>query len=73
VPFVFGKMPVIIGVNDGVFVLGEGDSTEGVAIADVAIGKYRENYYAFNAYRNGNNDVNNSPSVIRELVNWLLT
>jgi hypothetical protein len=38
-------------------------------VSDVAIGKYRENHYSFNIYRDGNDEINNSPSVIRELVN----
>ena len=63
IPFVFGEPPVIIGINDGIFALGEGDSAEGVAVADVAISKYGENHYAFDTYRDGNDDVNNSPSM----------
>jgi len=62
-PFVFGKMPITAGVNDGVFAPGEWDAAEGIAVADVAIGKYGENTYAFNTYRDGNNEINNSPSI----------
>ena len=32
-------------------------------MADVAIGKYRENTYAFNTYRDGNDKINNSHSI----------
>ncbi len=62
-PFVFGKMPITAGVNDSVFAPSEGDTAEGIAVADVAIGKYRENTYAFNIYRDGNDEINNSPSI----------
>jgi len=63
IPFVFRQPPVIIGVNDGIFAPGEGDTAEGIAVADAAIGKYGENYYAFNTYRDGNDDINNSHSI----------
>ena len=62
-PFVFGKMPIIAGVNDSVFAPSECDAAEGIAVADVAIGKYGENTYAFNTYRDGNDEINNSPSI----------
>jgi len=63
VPFVFGERPVIIGVNDGIFAPGEGDAAESVAVAGVAIGKNGENTYAFNTYRDGNDEINNSHSI----------
>jgi len=62
-PFVFGKRPVIAGFNDSIFAPGECDVAEGIAVAGVAIGKYRENTYAFNTYRDGNDEINNSPSI----------
>ena len=62
-PFVFGKMPITAGVSDGVFAPGEWDAAEGIAVADVAIGKYGENTYAFNTYRDGNDEINNSHSI----------
>ncbi len=37
-----------------------------------AINKQQANTYPFEPKRDWNNDVNNSTSVIRELVNWLL-
>ncbi len=62
-PFVFGKRPVIAGFNDSIFAPGEWDAAEGIAVAGVAIGKYGENTYAFNTYRDGNDEINNSPSI----------
>ena len=62
-PFVFGKRPVIGRFNDSIFAPGEWDAAEGIAVAGVAIGKYRENTYAFNTYRDGNDEINNSPSI----------
>jgi hypothetical protein len=62
-PFVFGKRPVIAGFNDSIFSPGEWDAAEGIAVAGVAIGKYGENTYAFNTYRDGNDEINNSPSI----------
>ncbi len=62
-PFVFGKMPIIAGFNDSVFAPSEGYVAEGIAVAGVAIGKYRENHYAFNTYRDGNDEINNSHSI----------
>ena len=67
-PFVFGKRPVIAGFNDSIFAPGECDVAEGIAVAGVAIGKYRENTYAFNTYRDGNDEINNSISAISELI-----
>ena len=37
IPFVFGESVVIVGVDDGVFALGERDAAEGVAVANAAI------------------------------------
>ncbi len=62
-PFVFGKRPVIGGSNDSIFAPGECDAAEGIAVASVAIGKYGENTYAFNTYRDGNDEINNSHSI----------
>ncbi len=63
VPFVFGEGKIIIGVNYGEFALSERYAAVGIAVADVAIGKYRENYYAFNAYGDRNYEINNSHSI----------
>jgi hypothetical protein len=60
---VFGKRPVIAGFNDSIFSPGEWDAAEGIAVAGVAIGKYGDNTYAFNTYRDGNDEINNSPSI----------
>jgi len=39
VPFVFCDSGVVFGVDDGVLAVGEGDSSEGVAVAQAAIEK----------------------------------
>jgi len=55
-PFVFGERPVIAGFNDSIFAPGEWDAAEGIAVADVAIGKYRPRSTLFQPNRNFNND-----------------
>ncbi len=55
-PFVFGKMPIIAGINDSVFAPSEEYAAEGIAVAGVAIGKYRARSKLFQPNRNFNND-----------------
>jgi len=45
VPFVFGKMPVIIGVNDGIFAPGQRDASEWVAVTCPTVQQYRPDKY----------------------------
>jgi hypothetical protein len=42
VPFVFGEVMVIVGVHESVFALGERYAAEGVAVAQAAIDKHRQ-------------------------------
>lgn len=56
VPFVFGQMPIIVGVDDGIFAPGQRYAAEGAAVADVAIGKYGPRSKLFQPNRNFNND-----------------
>ncbi|MFQ5772414.1 MAG: hypothetical protein ACE5HX_17895, partial [bacterium] len=72
-PFVFGERPVIGGVNDGIFAPGEGDSAEGVAVADVTIGKYGHNQYPFNRCWDVYDNPNDATSIRREKFEILST
>jgi hypothetical protein len=63
---------VVIGVNNCEFAACQGDFSKGVAVAEPAIKKQQVDTYPFEPKQDWNNDVNNSPSVIRELVNWSL-
>ena len=40
VPFVFADSLVVVGVDDGVFASGEGDSAENVAVAELSVQEY---------------------------------
>jgi hypothetical protein len=62
---------VVFGVNNCEFAASQGDSSEGVAVAEPAIKEERADTYPFEPKRNWNNEINNSPSVIGGLVNWL--
>ena len=59
---------VVFGVNNCEFSACQRDSSEGVAVAEPAIKKQQADTYPFEPKRDWNNEINNSPSVIRELV-----
>lgn len=43
VPFVFGQMIVIVGIDDCVFALGQRYAAEGIAVSNPAIQEHRKN------------------------------
>jgi len=71
-PFVLCEAWVVFGVNNYEFAACQWDFSEGVAVAEPAIKKQQADTYPFEPKRDRNNEINNSPSVISELVNWLL-
>lgn len=55
-PFVPAEPVIVVGVNDGVFALGQRDTPEGIAVANPPIEKYRLSDEPFQPIRNFNND-----------------
>jgi hypothetical protein len=65
-PFVLAEPVIIVRVNDGVFALRQRDASEGVAVAEPAIQKYKENERPYQPFRNckRQNNLDNSTPVI---------
>ncbi len=55
-PFVLAEPVKIVGVNDGVFALGQKNAPEGIAVANPPIEKNRLSDEPFQPIRNFNND-----------------
>ena len=56
VPFMFRQMPVIVGVNDGIFALRQRYAAEGIAVANAAIEEHGQCNDALKPSRNSDND-----------------
>jgi hypothetical protein len=52
VPFIFGNPAVIVGVNDGVLAVREGDSSKSIAVSQPAIQQQDEDDRPFEVRRN---------------------
>ena len=62
----FGKMPVIFRIHDGVFASRQRYAAEGIPVAQPPIQKYRKNYQPFQPCRNMNNELDGATSPFRE-------
>ena len=61
VPFVSAEAGVIVGVDDGVFALGEGYSAERVAVAEAAIEKQKPDDRLFEDLGDVKDELDNCP------------
>ena len=61
-PFVLTQFEVIVGVDNGVFALGQRYAAEGIAVANAAIEENGKNQHSFKPNRDVDDNPNNPPS-----------